>query len=302
MAIPDYQTVMLPLLKFAGDEKEHSTREAIDKLAEYFDLTTAELSELLPSGQQATFANRVGWAATYLKKAGLLDSTRRSHFEITPRGLGVLQQNPEKINVKFLKQFPEFIAFQSKKVQLEAIANSENSESTQTPEELMEAANQSLREDLATDLIQQIMSCSPAFFEQTVVDLLVRMGYGGSRKDAGQAVGKSGDGGIDGIIKEDRLGLDVIYIQAKRWEGTIGRPEIQKFVGALFGQRAKKGVFITTSSFTSDAIQYAATIDSKVILISGEDLAKLMIDFNIGVSPIRTYEVKRIDSDYFLGT
>ena len=302
MAIPDYQTVMLPLLKFASDEIEHSTREAIDNLADYFELSPTERAELLPSGQQATFLNRVSWAITHMKKACLLQATRRSHFEITPRGLEISRQNLEKINVKFLKQFPEYIEFLSKKTESETTGTAVISDSEQTPEELMEAANQNLRDDLAVDLIQQIMSCSPAFFEQTVVDLLVRMGYGGSRKDAGQAVGKSGDGGIDGIIKEDRLGLDVIYIQAKRWEGTIGRPEIHKFVGALVGQRAKKGVFITTSSFTSDAIQYAAAIDSKVILISGQELAKLMIDFNIGVSPVRTYEVKRIDSDYFSDT
>jgi len=307
MAIPDYQSSMLPLLRFTSDHQEHSLREAIDSLAEHFALNEAEKSELLPSGMQATFANRIGWAATYMKKAGLLEATRRSYFKITPRGLAVLAQNPARVDVKFLRQFPEFLQFQAKKNNDKAsIPNALESNGLeteeQTPEEAIESAYLRVRNDLASDLIQQIMVCSPAFFERLVVDLLVKMGYGGSRKDAGRAVGKSNDGGIDGIINEDRLGLDVIYIQAKRWEGIVGRPEIQKFVGALQGQRAKKGVFITTSDFTSDAIQYASLIDNKVVLINGETLATLMIDFNVGVAPARAYEIKRIDSDYFTDT
>lgn len=303
MAIPDYQSVMLPLLRFSGDGQEHSTREAIDSLADYFKLTEEEKTELLPSGQQATFASRVSWAATYMKKAGLLEATRRAHFKITERGCKVLQQNPSTINVKFLKRFPEFVQFQNKRNSPEKVVTAPKAgNEEQTPEETIEAAYQSILNDLATELLQQIMKCSPSFFEQIVVDLLVRMGYGGSRKDAGQAVGKSGDGGIDGIINEDRLGLDVIYIQAKRWEGTVGRPEIQKFVGALQGRRAKKGVFITTSAFTSEATSYARMVENKVVLIDGETLAKLMIDFNVGISPVRAYEVKRIDSDYFTDT
>lgn len=303
MAIPDYQSVMLPLLHFANDGQEHSLREAIDSLADHFELTEEERTELLPSGQQATFTSRVGWAVTYMKKAGLLAATRRSHFKITDRGFQVLQQKPATINVKFLKQYPEFIEFQTKRndsdkaTMAQAIGIEER-----TPEESIEIAHQSIRNDLAIELLQQIMKCSPTFFEQIVVDLLVKMGYGGSRKDAGRAVGKSNDGGIDGIINEDRLGLDVIFIQAKRWEGSVGRPEIQKFVGALQGRRAKKGIFITTSTFTKDAESYADMIENKVVLIDGETLAKLMIDFNVGVSPGRAYEVKRIDSDYFTGT
>ena len=303
MAIPDYQSIMLPLLRFASDEQEHSLREAIENLSDYFQLTESERLELLPSGQQATFGNRVGWAATYMKKACLLESTRKSHFRITSRGREVLQQHPQKIDVRFLKQYSEFLDFQSKSNKPEKVNGStETAVEEHTPEETMEAAHQSIRSGLAAELLQQIMSCSPTFFEQTVIDLLVRMGYGGSRKDAGQAVGRSGDGGIDGIIKEDRLGLDVIYIQAKRWESTVGRPEIQKFVGALHGQRARKGIFITTSNFSNDAKTYAATIENKVILIDGEMLAQMMIDFNVGVSPVRSYEIKRIDSDYFTGT
>lgn len=302
MPIPDYQSVMLPLLHFASDGQEHSLRDAIEQLADHFNLTESERTELLPSGQQATFTSRVGWAVTYMKKACLLEATRRSHFRITERGSKVFEQKPESINVKFLKQYPEFVEFQTKRNDTEKTITTTTSDSEQTPEESIEIAYQSIRNDLAIELIQQIMNCSPTFFEQIVVDLLVKMGYGGSRKDAGQAVGKSGDGGIDGIIKEDRLGLDVIFIQAKRWEGTVGRPEIQKFVGALQGQRAKKGIFITTSNFTNDAIQYASMIENKVVLIDGETLAKLMIDFNVGVSLGRAYEVKRIDSDYFTDT
>jgi restriction system protein len=301
VTIPDYQTVMLPLLRLASDEQEHSSREAIEKLADQFELSEQERKELLPSGRQATFDNRVGWARTYMKKAGLLESKQRGYFKITNRGLEVLQKDPQTINVKFLEQYPEFVEFRTKRTVADKPASTKEIQEVdaQTPEEAIEAAYQAIRNNLASDLIQQIMECSPGFFERMVVDLLVKMGYGGTRKDAGQAVGQSGDEGIDGIINEDRLGLDVIYIQAKRWEASVGRPEIQKFVGALQGQRAKKGIFITTSSFSKQAIDYASMIESNVVLIDGETLAKLMIDNNVGVSPIAAYEVGRVDSDYF---
>jgi restriction system protein len=299
MPIPDYQSCMLPLLCFASDEQEHSLRDSIQSLAQHFALSEAEQSELLPSGQQFTFTNRVGWAATYMKKAGLLEATRRSYFRITSRGLEALEEKPNRIDVKFLKQYAEFVDFKTKKSDDKPSITTVTEIEEQTPEEAIDSAYLRIRGDLAGDLIQQIMACSPAFFERLVVDLLVKMGYGGSRKDAGQAVDKSNDGGIDGIINEDRLGLNVIYIQAKRWEGVVGRPEIQKFVGALQGQRAKKGIFITTSDFTKEAVQYASFIDNKVVLINGETLATLMVDFNIGVSTVRSYEIKRVDSDYF---
>lgn len=301
MAIPDYQTVMLPLLIFLKDGGEHSLREAIDVLADEFSLTENERVEMLPSGQQATFTNRVGWARTYLKKAGLLESTRRSYFRITPRGKQVLFDAPAKINVKFLEQFDEFVQFRNLRREnnhQEEMVSVESIE--QTPEESLESAYQKLREGLASDILQITKNCSPAFFEQLVVDLLVKMGYGGSRREAGQALGKSGDGGIDGIIKEDKLGLDIIYIQAKRWDSSVGRPEVQKFAGALQGQRAKKGIFITTSAFTKEAADYAVLIDTKIILIDGTQLAELMIDHGVGVATQATYEVKRIDSDYFI--
>ncbi len=301
MPIPDYQSCMLPLLRFASDEQEHSLRDSIENLAQHFALSEAEQSELLPSGQQFTFTNRVGWAATYMKKAGLLAPTRRSYFKITSRGLEVLKENPSCINVKFLRRYKEFLDFQSKKSDdsKTPVALPPDGSEEQTPEEAIETAYVRVRSDLASDLIQQIMACSPAFFERLVVDLLVKMGYGGSRKDAGRAVGKSGDGGIDGIINEDRLGLDVVYIQAKRWESVVGSPEIHKFAGALQGHHANKGIFITTSNFTKEAKQFVSQIGSKIVLIDGEMLATLMIDFNVGVSSVRAYEIKRVDSDYF---
>jgi restriction system protein len=300
MAIPDYQTCMLPFLQFLEDESEHSVRDVEEALASQFNLTPAEHAELLPSGQQGIFKNRIGWARTYLKKAGLLESPRRGVFKITDRGSKTLASKPVRIDVKFLEQFAEFIEFRDiSKASPETVKITDLTPQKTTPEEIIELAHQGLREQLAQELISRILACSPTFFEQLVVELLVKMGYGGSRRDAGERIGQSGDGGIDGIIKEDRLGLDTIFIQAKRWQGSVGRPEIQKFVGALQGQRAKKGVFITTSSYTSEAIEYASRIDTKVVLIDGKQLAGLMTDFDVGVSVSASYVVKRIDSDYF---
>ena len=300
MGIPDFQSLMLPLLVFAGDGKEHSLREAIEALANQFNLTLEERKELLPSGRQATFDNRVGWSRTYMKKAGLLDSPRRSYFQITQRGLDVLAKNPTYINISFLRQFPEFIEFQLGQNKESIVSITTEDSELITPEESIESAYQRARTGLAVELLQTIKECSPEFFERLVVDLLVRMGYGGTRKDAGRAIGKSGDGGIDGIINEDRLGLDVVYIQAKRWDSTsVGRPEIQKFAGALQGQRARKGIFLTTSTFSKDAYDFASRIDSKIVLMDGETISQLMIDYGVGVTTIATYELKRIDSDYF---
>ena len=301
MPIPDYETIMLPLLKFAEDDKEHSLREAIEYLAKYFNLTDEERKELLPSGRQFIFDNRVGWACTYLKKAVLLESVKRGYFKITERGIDVLKRDIKKITPAFLEEFQEFKDF--KAVSRSQVYNKRNdnkqNDGDETPEEKLENAYQIIRKNLAQELIQKVMKCSPSFFETLVIDLLISMGYGGSRIDAGKAIGKSGDEGIDGIIKEDRLGLDTIYIQAKRWENQVGRPEIQKFAGALLGQKAKKGIFITTSSFTKEAINYAESIENKIVLIDGEQLANFMIDFNIGVSKVGVYEVKKIDNDYF---
>lgn len=300
MAIPDYQTCMLPFLRYLADGNEHTLRDTEESLAEHFGLTPAERAELLPSGQQGIFKNRIGWARTYLKKALLLDSPKRGIFRITERGLNTLAANPTKIDVKYLEQFPEFIEFREiSKTENGTITAPEATPPKTTPEEAIELAYQGIRELLSQELLSRILACSPTFFEQLVVELLVKMGYGGSRRDAGERIGQTGDGGIDGIIKEDRLGLDTIFIQAKRWQGTVGRPEIQKFVGALQGQRAKKGVFITTSSYTSEAADYASRIDTKVVLIDGKRLADLMIDFDVGVAAAASYVVKRIDTDYF---
>lgn len=299
MAIPDYQTCMLPLLKFYADGQEHANRESIDTLAAEFKLTDEERRQMLPSGVQGLFDNRVNWARTFMKKAGLIEPTKRGVHQITKRGKDVLKKNPARIDVSYLNQFQEFKDFRAIRHTKEEEETPELDLNSKTPEESLEGAYQKLRGDLAAELLQRLKTCSPTFFERLVVEVIVKMGYGGTRKDAGRAIGKSGDGGIDGIIKEDKLGLDAIYIQAKRWENTVGRPDIQKFVGALTGQRAKKGLFITTATFSADAEDYVSRIDAKVVLIDGETLAQLMIDHNVGVSTVGAYEIKKIDSDYF---
>jgi restriction system protein len=261
----------------------------------------------LPSGTQPLFHNRVGWARTYLKNAGLLRSSKRGLFQITEPGRALLAENPKRIDVALLDRYEAFRDFRSRRrekaeepeapstpIQPEPVAE-------ETPEEALARAYGKLRRNIEVELLEQVKAASPAFFERVVIDLLVAMGYGGSRQDAGRAIGRSGDEGIDGIIKEDKLGLDAIYVQAKRWDATVGRPEIQKFAGALQGQRANKGVFITTSEFSSDAEDYASRITSKIILIDGERLATLMVDHNVGVNAVGVYELKRIDSDYFEG-
>lgn len=298
MAIPDYQSCMLPLLGFYADGREKTFRETVEALAEGFQLSDEERREMLPSGQQEVFANRVGWARTYLKKAGLIESPRRGISRITQRGLDVLTERPDRIDANYLERFPDFKDFRT-------LRHSETKDTDmvepnkKTPEESLEDAYLKLRSDLAMEIIQRLKACSPSFFERLVVEVIVRMGYGGTRKDAGKAVGRAGDGGIDGIIKEDKLGLDTIYIQAKRWENTVGRPEIQRFVGALTGQRARKGLFITTSCFSSDAEDYVSRMDAKVVLIDGETLAQLMIDHNVGVATVSNFEIKKVDLDYF---
>lgn len=299
MAIPDFQSVMLPLMQHCADGQEHSISHTTDALADTFKLTDEERKALLPSGVQEIFRNRVAWAKSHLKMAGLLESPKRGVYKITERGQDVLRKTPPHINLRFLLQFPEYAAL--RKARRERPESTDENDSVQagTPEEALESAHEKIRDGLAVEILQKLKSCSPSFFERLVVEVIVKMGYGGTRQDAGKAIGKSGDGGIDGIIKEDKLGLDAIYIQAKRWENTVGRPEIQKFVGALTGQRAKKGLFITTATFSSEAQDYVSRIDAKVVLIDGETLSQLMIDHNVGVSTIATYELKKIDSDYF---
>jgi restriction system protein len=304
LAIPDFQSFFLPMLKLAADGTTHSLQEAYSVLAKHFNLTREDQQEMLPSGTQAIYKNRIAWARTYLTKAVLLDSPKRGFFRITARGKELLASDPSILRVNQLKQYPEFVEFHGQgadrvKHSKDYVEVAGGEEKSSTPDEIFEMAYQELRSGLATELLSLVADNSPDFFEKLVVKLLVKMGYGGSIIDAGQAIGRSGDEGIDGIIKEDKLGLDVIYIQAKRWQGSVGRPEIQKFVGALHGQRAKKGVFITTGSFTKDAQQYVATIDPKVVLIDGGRLVELMIDHNLGVSIADIYEIKKVDSDFF---
>jgi restriction system protein len=303
MTIPDYQTVMLPLLQLLGDKKEYPIKDVVAILGKQFKLTEEQLNELLPSGQSFIFANRVGWARTYLKKAGLLDSPKRGMLSITDRGIDILKKKPKKVDNNLLKQFPEFLEFQNIKKEAAGPLNSTEAiqDEKQTPEETIDTAYQDIRQSLAQELIDTVRRLSPAFFERLVVELLVKMGYGGSIKDAGKAIGKTGDEGIDGTIKEDKLGLDIIYIQAKRWQAgnVVGRPELHKFVGALAGQGAKKGIFITTSSFSKDALSYSPKNETKIVLLDGVQLAQLMIDYNLGVSLQRSYEIKRLDNDYF---
>lgn len=296
---------MLPLLKLVSDKREYKLNDVVEVLGSQFNLTKEEKSELLPSGQTFLFGSRVGWARTYLKKAGLVDSPKRATVVITERGLNILSQKPKKIDGALLRQFPEFVEFQTPKRNGGAVegASVVDESIAQTPEETLENGYQSIRKTLAQDLLNKIVSLSPAFFERLVVELLVKMGYGGSIADAGKALvtGKSGDEGIDGTIKEDKLGLDVIYIQAKKWTpgNVVGRPELQRFVGALAGQGAKKGVFITTSSFSKEASDYMPRNETKIVLVDGEQLAQFMIDYNLGVTVQQTYEVKRMDNDYF---
>lgn len=307
MAIPDYQTLMLPLLRYVGDDNEHLLRTAIDALADEFTLSDSERVEMLPSGTATVFGSRVGWAKSYMKQAGLVEYPKRGMLRITREGKKLLARNPSSINNSTLDEYESFRAFRER-------SRSKDTEGSplipiittrpdeQTPEDAMASAYANLRKTLESELLEQIKASSSGFFEQLVVELIVAMGYGGSRKDAGQAIGKSGDGGIDGIINEDKLGLDTIYLQAKRWENTVGRPEIQKFAGALQGEGARKGIFITTSTFTKEASDFSKrNIAAKIILIDGEKLTALMFDHNVAVTRTGFYEIKKIDSDYFEG-
>lgn len=301
MAVPDFQSLMMPLLRLASDGQEHSLAEAREGLAAQFELSDSDREEPLPSGRQAKFSNRVAWAKSYLQQAGLLLSPRCAHFQISDRGRDVLKSAPPRIDIKFLEQYPEFVEFRTPKGDVGPMPGPIPSPQPEpeTPEEALEAAHLRMRVGLASELLTRVKTASPQFFERLVVELLLKMGYGGSRRDAGQAIGRSGDEGIDGVISEDRLGLDVVYLQAKKWDGTVGRPEIQRFVGALHGKRAKKGVFITTGAFSAEAVAYVDHIDPKVVLIDGRRLTELMIDFDLPVNTAATYSVKRLDSDYF---
>jgi len=301
MSIPAFQSFFIPLLDIASDGKEHSIKEAKEIIAKKMQLREEALSERLPSGSQTKFHNRIAWAKTYLTQAKLLESLRRGTFIITPRGQELHEQNHIQINLSTLEQYPEFIEFRTRKVSKtdETHITQETEFDSATPEEILQNAYQNIRNQLCADLLNNMKKCSPRFFENLVVKLMVSMGYGGSKSDAGQALGRSGDEGIDGIIKEDSLGLDVIYLQAKRWDAMVGRPEIQKFVGALCGKNAQKGVFMTTGKYSEEAERYANTVSPKVVLIDGEQMANYMFDLDVGVSNVETYQLKKIDLEYF---
>jgi len=302
MAVPKYHQFMLPLLQFMGDGKEHHVSEAVEPLSDYFGLSQEDRDKLLRNSKQTLVYYRIHWANTYLKKAGLLESTRRGYIRITDRGFSVLEDNPSILDKTYLSQFPEFLEF---------ITPNKNSDSDDeiddidtaslAPKELIENSYRNIVNDLADQLLESVLSASPAFFEQLVVDLLLSMGYGSALQDAGQAIGQTNDGGVDGYIQEDKLGLDTIYIQAKRWaDNTVGRPDVQAFVGSLIGLGATKGVFITTSTFSRGAIEYAQSMQNvRVILIDGQQLAQLMIEHNVGVSVEKTYTIKQLDENYF---
>jgi restriction system protein len=298
MSIPTYEELMLPLLKNLENGQEQHVSSLADEMGDQLKLTEEEKDETLSSGQ-STLKNRIGWARTYLKKAGLVKNPERGFVQITQIGSKVLSENPSKINNEYLMRFPGFQLFRqgnkSDEVAQEEIQLSFNN----TPKELIDSSFKILNNQLAEEILDSIHNCSPGFFEGLVVDLMIGMGYGGSNKEAGKAIGKSSDGGIDGVINEDKLGLETIYLQAKRWKNKIGAPEIRDFVGSLVGKQSNKGVFITTSTFTSEAISYANSVQHKVILIDGLKLTDLMIEHGIGVSIVKQYSLKKIDNDYF---
>jgi restriction system protein len=305
MPIPNFQMVMLPVLQDLASG-ERTGQETLDALAVHFTLSPEELAVRLPSGKQSTFTNRVAWAKSHMKAAGLIDSPRRGVYRLTERGRQVLAAKPAAIGMSFLSQYPEYLAF--RQPPSEAPETSARRPSTtgttggvdeRTPDDLIDEGYRQLRTALAKDLRERIAAMAPSAFEQLVVDLVTAMGYGGPQEDAGLVVGRGGDEGIDGLIKEDKLGLETIYIQAKRWQGVVGRPEIQRFAGALQGQRARKGVFITSSTFTSEARAYAGAIQTTIVLVDGAQLAELMIDHDVGVTGAKRIDIKRVDSDYF---
>jgi len=303
MAVSGFQAFLLPVLTIAGDGKEHSLAAVRDAIATEFRLSSEERNELLPSGRQRRFDNRVAWAKVYLDQAGLLTSTRRGYFQITEAGQALLAEQLDRIDLAVLDRYESFREFRGASRRTSDSSNIQSADSdaqvVATPEEQLEQAYVSIRAELTAELLTRVKGGTPEFFENLVVDLLLKMGYGRNRSEAGRAIGSSGDEGIDGVISEDRLGLETIYIQAKRWQGTVGRPEIQKFVGALQGKHARKGVFLTTGTFSSEAKEYVMHIDPRVVLIDGRELAEYMIDLNLGVTPKSVFEIKRIDSDYF---
>ena len=301
MTVPGFQDFMYPFLKQLEDRKEYKLQDLYVLLAKHFNLTEEDIAEKLPSGKQTLLENRIGWARTYLKKSGLIKVVRRAVFKITEEGLKVINDpNLKRIDRKFLTRYESFNEFINNTSHNKKTSK-ESDEGEQTPLELIDYNYNILKNELQELLLEKILECSPAFFEHLIVDLIVAMGYGGSVNDAGRAIGKTGDEGIDGIIKEDVLGLDMIYLQAKRWkvDSTVSRPDIQGFVGSLVGKKASKGIFITTAKFSKEARNYAESIDKRVILIDGKELTHLMFKYNVGVSDENTFTIKKVDLDFF---
>lgn len=304
MAIPDYQSLMLPVLRLA-EEGERRVPEVAEQVATDFGLTDTERNEMLPSGKQRILHNRIHWARFYLSKAGLVESPSRGRFRATHAGQELLATNPPAINVETLKRYPSFWEFYTSSGTRDAPAEKPLADaavaSQSTPEEQIDAAHSVLHAALKSELLQRISGNSPSFFERVIIELLLAMGYGGSHENASLQLGRSGDGGVDGVIDEDRLGLDRIYVQAKRYAPhvSVGRPDLQGFVGSLVGLGATKGVFVTTSNFSVPAQDYVRHLSQRVILIDGERLADLMIEHGVGVRVSRTVVVKRLDEDFF---
>ncbi len=308
MAVPEFQAFLLPLLRILADGHEKTYKDVFGQMQAVLGVSDADLANLLPSKRLTRFESRVYWAATYLDQAKLIEKPSRGRLRITDRGMDALATNPERIDRGFLLQYPEFAEFSGREgnqpgKQRPAANPRQQSPDAITeimsPEEMIESGHLAIRQSIVEQLRERLAACSPSFFERLVVDLLIAMGYGGSRVDAGEVVGGTGDGGIDGIIKEDKLGLDVVYLQAKRWRDPVSRPTVQAFAGSLDMHRARKGVLITTSTFTSDARDFVTRIEKRIVLIDGILLAELMIDHGVGVTDVRSYTVKRVDSDYF---
>lgn len=307
MTIPDYQTLMLPVLEFAA-LGETSIKACIAALADKLGLPEDERSELLPSGRQTVFSNRVHWAKTYLSQAGVLEITRRAHFRATPRGLEILARHPKRVDNELLMQFPEFVAFRARSRSRSDrperpadVYSLDDLAPSATPEERIDLAYMEITNELRAAILDRVIKGTPKFFEKAVVDLLTSMGYGGSRPNAGRRVGKTADGGIDGVINEDPLGLDIVYLQAKRYapENTVGVDKVREFAGSLVERGAAKGVFVTTSQFAPAATTYADRIPQRLILIDGDELTRLMVQYGVGVRTERTIEFRKLDLDYF---
>jgi restriction system protein len=301
VAVPDFQSIFRPLLVLLEDGEDHPIATMRQGLAQHFALSKSDLAERIPSGRVTMFQNRVGWAATYLYRTGLTERPKRAVYRITDRGRDVLAKNPDRIDLKVLSQFEELAEFRQPRVTSSNGVKPPSlpNEDEKTPEERIESAYRELQSALAADLLDRVLEQSPDFFEKLVLDVLYATGYGGSQDDAVTHLGKSGDEGVDGVIREDRLGLDLIYIQAKRWKKVVGRPEVQKFFGALHGQGTTKGILITVSVFSKDALSYAEDVTPRIILVDGKELAQLMIEYGVGVTTSRRYELKRLDLDYF---